>query len=142
MERSCARRPGVPRTGLGDSGVPDLSSRWARAMSSRRSTSASWSAWQASVGPGRRDAWAISFSPATIGFHEPRWLPSISKLPNRRTANMLLMANKRSTAYFFLEGLVDLGIEYVFANLGTDHVSLIEAMAEWRAEGRRHPEVV
>jgi len=52
------------------------------------------------------------------------------------------MANKRSTAYFFLEGLVDLGIEYVFANLGTDHVSLIEAMAEWRAEGRRHPEVV
>src|SRR5262245_47212728 len=51
-------------------------------------------------------------------------------------------SNKRSTAYFFLEGLVDLGIEYVFANLGTDHVSLIEAMAEWRAEGRRHPEVV
>ena len=38
-------------------------------------------------------------------------------------------SNKRSTAYFFLEGLVDLGIEYVFANLGTDHVSLIEAMA-------------
>src|ERR1051325_8538534 len=141
MERSWARRPGVPRTGLGDSRFPELFSRWPQAMSSRRSTIASWSAWQASVGPGRRDAWAISFSPATIGFHEPRWLPSISKLPNRR-ANRLLMANKRSTAYFFLEGLVDLGIEYVSPNLVTDRVSLIEAMAEWRAEGRRHPEVV
>lgn len=44
-----------------------------------------------------------------------------------------------STAHYFLEGLVDLGIDYVFANLGTDHVSLIEALAQWDSDGRAHP---
>ena len=34
-----------------------------------------------------------------------------------------------SAAHYFLEGLVDLGVEYIFANLGTDHVSLIEELA-------------
>jgi acetolactate synthase I/II/III large subunit len=47
-----------------------------------------------------------------------------------------------STAHYFLEGLVDLGVEYIFANLGTDHVSLIEEMARWHKEGRQHPEVI
>jgi acetolactate synthase I/II/III large subunit len=47
-----------------------------------------------------------------------------------------------STAHYFLEGLVDLGVEYIFANLGTDHVSLIEEMARWDEEGRKHPEVI
>jgi acetolactate synthase-1/2/3 large subunit len=47
-----------------------------------------------------------------------------------------------STAHYFLEGLVDLGVDYIFANLGTDHVSLIEEMARWDKEGRRHPEVI
>lgn len=47
-----------------------------------------------------------------------------------------------STAHYFLEGLVDLGVEYIFANLGTDHVSLIEEMARWDKEGRTHPEVI
>jgi acetolactate synthase I/II/III large subunit len=47
-----------------------------------------------------------------------------------------------STAHYFLEGLVDLGVEYIFANLGTDHVSLIEEMARWDQEGRKHPEVI
>jgi acetolactate synthase I/II/III large subunit len=47
-----------------------------------------------------------------------------------------------STAHYFLEGLVDVGIEYVFSNLGTDHVSLIEALAEWEREGRAHPAMV
>jgi acetolactate synthase-1/2/3 large subunit len=47
-----------------------------------------------------------------------------------------------STAHFFLEGLVDLGVEYIFANLGTDHVSLIEEMARWDREGRKHPDVI
>ena len=48
----------------------------------------------------------------------------------------------RSTAHYFLEGLVDLGVDYIFANLGTDHVSLIEEMARWDKAGRRHPEVM
>jgi acetolactate synthase-1/2/3 large subunit len=41
-----------------------------------------------------------------------------------------------STAHYFLEGLNELGIEYLFCNLGTDHAPLIEAMARWRTEGR------
>jgi hypothetical protein len=40
-----------------------------------------------------------------------------------------------STAHYFLEGLADLGIEYLFSNLGTDHVSLIEELARWDREG-------
>jgi acetolactate synthase-1/2/3 large subunit len=47
-----------------------------------------------------------------------------------------------STAHHFLQALVDLGIDYIFANLGTDHVSLIEALAEWDRDGRKHPEVI
>src|SRR5215831_17485979 len=47
-----------------------------------------------------------------------------------------------SAAHYFLEGLVDLGVDYIFANLGTDHVSLIEEMARWDKEGRKHPEVI
>lgn len=42
----------------------------------------------------------------------------------------------RSTAHYFLEGLAELGIEYLFCNLGTDHAPIIEEMARWRAEGR------
>src|SRR5580692_4622484 len=47
-----------------------------------------------------------------------------------------------STAHYFLEGLVDLGVDYIFANLGTDHVSIIEELARWDKEGRKHPEVI
>lgn len=50
--------------------------------------------------------------------------------------------SRQSAAHYFLEGLVDLGVEYIFANLGTDHVSLIEEIARWDAEGRKHPEVI
>lgn len=38
-----------------------------------------------------------------------------------------------------MQGLTDLGIEHVFANLGTDHVSLIEELARWDAQERAHP---
>jgi acetolactate synthase I/II/III large subunit len=38
---------------------------------------------------------------------------------------------KRSTAHYFLEGLTDIGVDYILANLGTDHVSLIEEIARW-----------
>src|SRR5712675_1719863 len=47
-----------------------------------------------------------------------------------------------STAHYFLEGLVDLGVDYIFANLGTDHVSLIEELARWDSAGRKHPEMI
>jgi acetolactate synthase-1/2/3 large subunit len=49
---------------------------------------------------------------------------------------------RHSTAHYFLEGLVDLGVDYIFANLGTDHVSLIEEMARWDKDGRKHPEMI
>jgi acetolactate synthase-1/2/3 large subunit len=35
-----------------------------------------------------------------------------------------------SAAHYFLEGLVEAGIEYLFCNLGTDHATLIEEMAK------------
>jgi acetolactate synthase-1/2/3 large subunit len=50
--------------------------------------------------------------------------------------------SRHSTAHYFLQGLVDLGVDYIFANLGTDHVSLIEEMARWDKEGRKHPEMI
>jgi acetolactate synthase-1/2/3 large subunit len=50
--------------------------------------------------------------------------------------------SRHSTAHHFLQGLVDLGVDYIFANLGTDHVSLIEEMARWDKEGRKHPEMI
>jgi len=50
--------------------------------------------------------------------------------------------SRHTTAHYFLEGLVDLGVDYIFANLGTDHVSLIEEMARWDKQGRRHPEMI
>ena len=36
----------------------------------------------------------------------------------------------------FLEALAESGVQYVFANLGSDHPGLIEALAQARAEGR------
>src|SRR6195256_4755168 len=49
---------------------------------------------------------------------------------------------RHSTSHYFLEALVDLGVEYIFANLGTDHVSLIEEMARWDKEGRKYPQMI
>src|SRR6266851_3608126 len=42
----------------------------------------------------------------------------------------------------WIETDVDLGVDYIFANLGTDHVSLIEELARWDKEGRKHPEMI
>ncbi len=50
--------------------------------------------------------------------------------------------SRHTTAHHFLEGLIDLGVDYIFANLGTDHVSLIEEMARWDKQGRGHPEMI
>lgn len=51
-------------------------------------------------------------------------------------------AGQRSGAHYFLEGLTELGIEHVFSNLGTDHVSIIEELARWDQEGRAHPQMM
>jgi acetolactate synthase-1/2/3 large subunit len=41
-----------------------------------------------------------------------------------------------TTSTAFLEALSEAGVKYVFANLGSDHPGLIEALAQARAEGR------
>jgi acetolactate synthase I/II/III large subunit len=41
-----------------------------------------------------------------------------------------------TTSTAFLEALAEAGVTYVFANLGSDHPGLLEAMAQARAEGR------
>jgi acetolactate synthase-1/2/3 large subunit len=42
----------------------------------------------------------------------------------------------------FLEALTEAGISYIFANWGSDHPALIEAIAEARAMGRAIPQVI
>jgi|KBSSwiStaDraftv2_1062776.scaffolds.fasta_scaffold00288_18 acetolactate synthase-1/2/3 large subunit len=52
------------------------------------------------------------------------------------------METAYTTATAFLEALQETGVEYVFANLGSDHTSLIEALALARNTGRETPRVV
>ncbi len=47
-----------------------------------------------------------------------------------------------SSAHHVLAGLTELGLDYVFSNFGTDHVSIIEELARWDKEGRLHPTVL
>ena len=47
-----------------------------------------------------------------------------------------------STAYYLLEGLNEIGIDYLFCNLGTDHAPIIEEMAHRARRGDPAPKVV
>jgi acetolactate synthase I/II/III large subunit len=47
-----------------------------------------------------------------------------------------------SSAYYLLEGLKEVGIDYLFCNLGTDHAPIIEEMAHRRKRGEAMPEIV
>jgi acetolactate synthase I/II/III large subunit len=47
-----------------------------------------------------------------------------------------------STAYFFLEGITELGIEYLFCNFGTDHAPIIEEIAHRRKRGDALPAII
>jgi acetolactate synthase-1/2/3 large subunit len=49
---------------------------------------------------------------------------------------------EHSTAYYFLEGLNELGIEHLFCNFGTDHAPIIEAMADREKRGEKVPNVM
>ncbi|MCT7377808.1 thiamine pyrophosphate-requiring protein [Chelativorans salis] len=42
----------------------------------------------------------------------------------------------------FLEALSEAGVSHIFANFGSDHPALIEAIAEARAEGRKVPMII
>jgi acetolactate synthase I/II/III large subunit len=48
----------------------------------------------------------------------------------------------RSTADLFLEGLVEVGVEYLFCNFGTDHAPLIEDLAKRRKLGAPVPKTI
>ncbi len=47
-----------------------------------------------------------------------------------------------STASYLLEGLTEVGIDYLFCNLGTDHAPIIEEMARRHKRGEPMPKVV
>ena len=47
-----------------------------------------------------------------------------------------------STAYYLLEGLSEIGIDYLFCNFGTDHAPIIEEMAHRRKRGEAMPKIV
>ena len=49
---------------------------------------------------------------------------------------------RHSTAHYFLEGLNEIGLDYLFCNFGTDHAPLIEAMAAFKRTGRRSPTTI
>jgi len=42
----------------------------------------------------------------------------------------------------FLEALTEAGVSYIFANFGSDHPALVEAIAEARANGRTIPTII
>src|ERR1700686_756142 len=47
-----------------------------------------------------------------------------------------------ATAYYLLEGLNEIGIDYLFCNFGTDHAPIIDEMAHRRKRGEAMPGVV
>src|SRR6202023_1089309 len=47
-----------------------------------------------------------------------------------------------TTAYYFLEGLSEIGIDYLFCNFGTDHAPIINEMAHRKQRGEAMPRVV
>jgi acetolactate synthase-1/2/3 large subunit len=49
---------------------------------------------------------------------------------------------RRSAAHYFLEGLNEIGFDYLFCNFGTDHAPLIEAMAAFKRDGRPAPATI
>jgi len=42
----------------------------------------------------------------------------------------------------FLDALRDAGVDYIFANFGSDHPGFVEAIAEARAQGRKVPKII
>ncbi len=50
--------------------------------------------------------------------------------------------SRHSAAHYFLEGLNEIGFDYLFCNFGTDHAPLIEAMAAFRRAGRDMPATI
>src|SRR5262249_37731383 len=76
---------------------------------------------------------AVEHRPAGQGRDRLLRLLAMDKAPQVRL---------HSTSHYFLEGLNEIGIDYLFGNLGTDHAPLIEEMARWKKHGLRHPPTI
>ena len=57
-------------------------------------------------------------------------------------ATMQSNSGAHPAARYFIEGLREAGIDYLFSNLGTDHVTLVDELARCEQEGRPTPAVV
>jgi acetolactate synthase I/II/III large subunit len=62
-------------------------------------------------------------------------MAAVSPLP-------LSNAAVHSTAFYFLQGLNEIGIDYLFCNFGTDHAPLIEELARFEADGLKAPKII
>ncbi len=49
---------------------------------------------------------------------------------------------KRPCANFLLEALTEMGVQYIFSNMGTDHAPIIEELAARRKLGEKSPAVI
>jgi acetolactate synthase-1/2/3 large subunit len=47
-----------------------------------------------------------------------------------------------SAANYFIEGLNEVGIDYLFSNMGTDHAPIIEAFAGRKRRGQKSPTII
>ncbi len=47
-----------------------------------------------------------------------------------------------TTGTALLEAMLETGVEYIFANLGSDHSALVEALVEARKQGRKLPQLL
>ena len=47
----------------------------------------------------------------------------------------------QSTSGYFLDGLLEVGIDYLFCNMGTDHAPIIEELAQRKKRGERSPTI-
>src|SRR5688572_28850528 len=47
-----------------------------------------------------------------------------------------------SAANYFIEGINEVGIDYLFSNMGTDHAPIIEAFAGRKRRGQKTPQIV
>ncbi|HAC33761.1 MAG TPA: thiamine pyrophosphate-requiring protein [Gammaproteobacteria bacterium] len=46
------------------------------------------------------------------------------------------------TAAYWLEAMNEVGVDYLFCNMGTDHAPIIETMAQWQQQGKKFPKVI
>src|ERR1700692_292724 len=90
--------------------------------------------------------WPISTaSPSSAKWPDTRSFPNKlpeTSVPMSTTAARRTNVPDYTTAYYFLEGLSEIGIDYLFCNFGTDHAPIINEMAHRRQRGEAMPSVV